>query len=128
MLVLPLLWAAYEREAQVSGAQRTLIPIRLAEKIQLEWIHAGGIPDVNPVEKIGLAVVQNGDQMCLVPLRAHHHYNDGNEGVIGMEEPRMGMEPAGGLEEQRITGTPEYVGRVSVLTSSYCFYRIVLKI
>jgi hypothetical protein len=112
VLALPLLWAAYEREAQVSGAQRTLIPIRLAEEIQLEWIHAGGIPDVNPVEKIGLAVVQNGEQMCLVPLRAHRHDNDGNEGaIVGMEEP------AGGLEEQGTTGTPEYDGRVSVLTS-----------
>ena len=117
VLALPLLWAAYEREAQVSGAQRTLIPIRLAEEIQLEWIHAGGIPDVNPVEKIGLAVVQNREQMCLVPLRAHRHDNDGNEGAIGMEEPRMGMEPAGGLEEHGTTGTPEYDGRVSVLTS-----------
>jgi len=29
----------------------------------------------------------------------------------------MGMEPAGGLEEQGTTGTPEYDGRVSVLTS-----------
>jgi len=112
VLALPLLWAAYEREAQVSGAQRTLIPIRLAEEIQLEWIHAGGIPDVNPVEKIGLAVVQNWEQMCLVPLRAHRHDNDGNEGaIVGMEEP------AGGLEEQGTTGTPEYDGRVSVLTS-----------
>ena len=118
VLALPLLWAAYEREAQVSGAQRTLIPMRLAQEIQLEWIHAGGIPDVNPVEKIGLAVVQNGEQMCLVPLRAPHcHGNDGNEGAIGMEEPWMGMEPAGGLEEQGITGTAEYNGRVSVLTS-----------
>ena len=49
VLVLSLLWAAYEREAQVSGAQCTLIPVRLAEEIQLEWIHAGGIPDINPV-------------------------------------------------------------------------------
>ncbi len=117
VLVQPLLWAAYEREAQVSGAQRTLIPTRLAEEIQLEWIHAGGIPDVNPVKKIGLAVVQNGEQMCLAPLCAHRHDNDGNEGAIGMEEPRMGMEPAGGLEEQGITCTPEYDGRVSVFTS-----------
>ena len=117
VLALPLLWAAYEREAPVSGAQCTLIPTRLAEEIQLEWIHAGGIPDVNPVEKIGLAVVQNGEQMCLVILRTHRHDNDGNEGAIGMEEPRMGMEPAGGLEEQGTTGTPEYDGRVSVLTS-----------
>jgi hypothetical protein len=117
VLALPLLWAAYEHEAQVSGAQRTLIPITgLAEEIQLEWIHAGGNPDVNPVKKIGLAVVQNWEQMCLVPLCAHRHDNDGNEGEIGMEEPRMGMEPAGGLEEGT-TGTPEYDGRVSVLTS-----------
>ena len=49
VLALPLLWAAHERKAQVSGAQCTLIPIRLAEEIQLEWIHAGGIPDINPV-------------------------------------------------------------------------------
>ena len=35
VLTLPLLWVAYEREAPVSGAQRTLIPIRLAEEIQL---------------------------------------------------------------------------------------------
>ena len=118
VLTLPLLWAAYEREAQVSGAQRTLIPMRLAQEIQLEWIHAGGIPDVNPVEKIGLAVVQIGEQMCLGPLRAPHcHGNDGNEGAIGMEEPQMGMVPAGGLGEQGITGTAEYDGRVSVLTS-----------
>jgi hypothetical protein len=94
VLALPLLWAAYERKAQVSGAQRTRIPIRLAEEIQLDWMHAGDIPDVNPVKKIGLAVVQNWEQMCLVPLRAHRHDNDGNEGTIGMEEPRMGMEPA----------------------------------
>ena len=112
VLALPLLWAAYEREAPVSGAQRTLIPTRLAEEIQREWIHVEGIPDVNPVEKIGLAVVQNGEQMCLVTLRTHCHDNDGgNEGVIGMEEPRMG------IEEQGTTGTPEYDGRVSVLTS-----------
>ena len=112
VLALPLLWAAYEREAPVSGAQRTLIPMRLAEEIQREWIHVGGIPDVNPVEKIGLAVVQNGEQMCLVTLRTHRHHNDGgNEGAIGMEEPRMG------IEEQGTTGTPEYDGRVSVLTS-----------
>ena len=62
-------------------------------------------------------MVQNWEQMCLVPLCAHCHDNDGNEGVIGMEEPRMGMEPAGGLEEQGTTGTAEYDGRVSVLTS-----------
>ena len=112
VLALPLLWAAYECEAPVSGAQRTLIPTRLAEEIQREWIHVEGIPDVNPVEKIGLAVVQNGEQMCLVTLRTHRHDNDGgNEGAIGMEEPRMG------IEEQGTTGTPEYGGRVSVLTS-----------
>jgi hypothetical protein len=34
-----------------------------------------------------------------------------------MEESRRGMESAGGLEEQGTTGTPEYDGRVSVLTS-----------
>jgi hypothetical protein len=90
VLALPLLWAAYERKAQVSGAQCTLIPIRLAEEIQLEWIHAGGIPDVNPVKKIGLAVVQNWEQMCLAPFALITMTMMGMKGRLGWRRRSQG--------------------------------------
>ena len=60
-LALPLLWAAHE--------PGTIIPGDLGRRIRESLIHAGVVVDGNPIEKIELAVRQNGDQLVLVPLR-----------------------------------------------------------
>jgi hypothetical protein len=68
VLALPLLWAAYERESPCNGVAQTIIPSRLADLIRERWVAAGGLVDVNPIEKIKLAVEQNADQLILIPL------------------------------------------------------------
>ena len=55
-LALPLLlWAAHELG--------TIIPGDLAKRIREQLIHAGVVVDGNPIEKIEIAVRQNGDQL-----------------------------------------------------------------
>ena len=67
--VLPLLWAAYERDVTVGGTVCSLIPTTLADQIMSAWVGAGGLPDVNPVEKIPLKIQQLGDELMIVPFR-----------------------------------------------------------
>ena len=92
VLALPLLWAAFEREATYNGVVRRIIPQDLATSIFDRWVSFGFSGRENPVEKIGLAVNQNGDQLLLVPLRA-----------VVIEG--AGMPPGAGVTAQP-TGTP----------------------
>ncbi len=68
VLVLPLLWASYEGACTVNEFTFPLIPIAMAQEIKGKWISGGGSPSDNPIEKIGLAIQQLGDQLVVVPL------------------------------------------------------------
>ena len=78
VLALPLIWAAYERQVSIEGSDFSIISSRLAQKIQTEWIRAGGNPDVNPITRVRLAMQQFGDQLRIVPL--HHEGDEGGDG------------------------------------------------
>ena len=69
VLVLPLLWVAFEGERTVNGYTVTIIPPQIASDIKDCWVVLGNSPDVNPIEKIALAVQQLGDQLVIVPIR-----------------------------------------------------------
>ena len=68
VLVLPLLWAAFEGDMTVNGYTLPIIPKELATAMKECWIAAGNSLACNPVEKISLAVQQLGDQLAIVPL------------------------------------------------------------
>ena len=68
VLALPLLWAAFEGETTVNEYTVPIIPPQLASDIKDRWVGAGNSPDVNPIEKISLAVQQLGDQLVIVPI------------------------------------------------------------
>jgi hypothetical protein len=78
-LAMPLHWAAYQGQVSLEGVSCSIIPVRLAERIKEEWIHAGGNSDVNPVTRVRLAMQQFGNQLHIVPL--HHNDDDGGGGV-----------------------------------------------
>ncbi len=69
MLALPLLWVAFEGETTVNEYTVHIIPPQLASDIKDRWLGSGNSPDVNPIEKISLAVQQLGDQLVIVPIR-----------------------------------------------------------
>ena len=54
----------------VNGYTVHIIPLQLASDIKDCWGVAGNSPDVNPIQKISLAVQQLGDQLVIVPI--HH--------------------------------------------------------
>ena len=68
VLVLPLLWAAFEGNMTINGYTLPIIPIELASLIKERWIAAGKSQVDNPIEKIPLAIQQLGDQLAIVPL------------------------------------------------------------
>ena len=67
ILVLPLLWAAYE-ENTVNGYTLPIIPSSLTSAIKECWITAGNSPVENPIEKISLGVHQFSDQLVIVAI------------------------------------------------------------
>jgi len=71
VLVLPLLWAAFEAETSVNGYTVPLIPPHLASNMKDCWVVAGNSPDVNPIEKVSLSIQQVGDQLVIVPICSH---------------------------------------------------------
>jgi hypothetical protein len=97
----------------VNGAPHTIIPIRLAEEIQQEWIHVMNIAASTQSKSLTeLCMLQNGDRMYFVPLCIHHCNDDGNGGVWGMTT---------GPAEPGTTGTSEGFddGRETVLFSRF---------
>ncbi len=64
MLALPLLWAAFAGETTVNEYTVPIIPPQLVSDIKDCWVGA----DVNPIEKISLAVQQLGDQLLIVAI------------------------------------------------------------
>ena len=56
VLVLPLLWAAYEENMTVNGYTLPIIPSSLTSATKEHWIAAGNSQVENPIEKISLGV------------------------------------------------------------------------
>ena len=107
VLVLPLLWAAYEENMTVNGYTLPIIPPSLTSAIKERWIAAGNSPVENPIEKISLGVQQFGDQLVIVPIRHPGKEN----GVVaartdGEEEEHAGAD--GGVAPATNAGSEGY--------------------
>lgn len=97
VLVLPLLWAAFEGETSVNGYTVPLIPPQLASHIKDCWVAAGNSPDMNPIEKISLSVQQMGDQLVIVPIctaQVDGETGRGGDGDVDAEEDGGRVVPA----------------------------------
>ena len=68
VLVLSLLWAAFEGNITVNGRTFPIIPDQLTLLIKEHWMAAKNSPVDNPIEKISLDVQHLGDQLAIVPL------------------------------------------------------------
>ncbi len=80
VLALSLLWVAYEGEMSRNLYTFPIIPPAHASDLKRKWVKAGKSSIDNPIEKIGLAVQQLGDQLCIVPLCHIPSNSCGNSG------------------------------------------------
>ncbi len=80
VLALPLLWAAHEGEMSRNSYTFPIILPAHASDLKRKWVEAGKSSTNNPIAKIGLAVQQLGDQLCIVPLRHMPSNSSGNSG------------------------------------------------
>ena len=68
MLALPLLCAAFEGETEGNEYTVPISPTQLASDIKDCWVGAGRSPNMNPIEKISVAVQQLSDQLVILPI------------------------------------------------------------
>jgi hypothetical protein len=71
VLVLLLLWVAFERDMVINGHTLPIIPKPIAECIKGIWIAVRNPPEINPTKKISLAVQQLGNLLVIIPLVWH---------------------------------------------------------
>ena len=116
VLALPLLWAAFERESPCKGISQLIIPSLLADSSRERWVAAGGIVDVNPIEKIKLAVEQNVDQLILIPLIP----NEGEDSAHQEGRQVAGVTAGAGIRSGEIL-----VLQVVSFCTWFCYCRIL---
>jgi hypothetical protein len=69
VLALPLLWAAFEGGVTIDGTFYEFMPPRMAEEIKNAYFrHVGGHVMGNVVEKVGLKIRKQGDQLKISPI------------------------------------------------------------
>ncbi len=71
VLVLLLLWTAYEENMTVNGSTLPIIHSSLTSIIKERWIAAGNSPVENPIEKIPMQ--HFGDQLVIVAVQRPVH-------------------------------------------------------
>lgn len=71
VMALLLIWAAFEGDMVVNGHTLPIIPKPLSEHLKGIWVSMSNAPEIDPIEKISLAVQQLCDQLAIIPLVCH---------------------------------------------------------
>ena len=107
VLVLPLLWAAFEGDMTVNGYILPIIPKELATAMKDRWIAGRNSLACNLVENILLAVQQLGDQLAIVPLICPQVQASGGGAVVDPLHKMVGVNDGtaeGGVDNVTASG------------------------